>query len=358
MYTSLLYQELKSRHDMLFISFKKQYPTFLYPGKSDKDLISKDLVNIESHRLFNPLSPISWVYTYKKIKEFSPEIVVFTWWISFFAPSYFVLICFLRLMTKSEILFLCHNVMDHESNFIKSLFSKAALKKGDYFIVHSTKDFQNLEQFILKERIKKVFHPLYDVYNQTDLSKEGAKNRLSEKSGIILFFGFIREYKGLKYLIEAIAKLPSTFDAKLYIAGEFWEDHEKYSNLIEELKLHNRIVIKNAYIPNEDVEVYFKAADIVVLPYISATGSGIVQISYGFDKPVLVTEVGSLPEVVIEEKSGFIVPICDSEAIAKKLEEFYSSKDKNKFSKFIKEYKKNFTFGKIVDAIEGFKGNR
>ena len=355
MYTSLLYQELKSRHEVLFISFKKQYPSFLYPGKSDKDLISKELVSPESIRSFSPISPMSWFSTYKKIKDFSSEIVIFPWWVSFFAPSYFVLINLLKSQTKSRILFLCHNVVEHESNPIKKSLTKSILAKGDYFIVHSDRDYLNLQKFVSENRIRKAFHPLYDVYNCTILTKEQAKEKLSEKSSIILFFGFIREYKGLKYLIEAIAKLPSTIDAKLYIVGEFWENQEIYTDLIKNLDLKERIVINNKYIHNEDVEVYFKASDIVVLPYISSTGSGIVQLAYGFDKPVLVTETGCLPEVVVEGKSGFIVSPKDSDAIAKKLEEFYAIKDKDIFSKFISEYKKNFTFGKIVDAIEELK---
>ena len=352
MYSSLLYNQLKTRHEIQFISFKKMYPSFLYPGKTDKDSSSRELLNIRCERIFKPFSPISWFATFKRIKAFSPELVIFSWWVSFFAPSYFILIKLLKWKTNSKILFLCHNVIEHESNPIKRLFTKSVLKNGNFFIVHSDMDYMNLNQFIPKDKIKKEHHPLYDIYNLTTISREEARNKLKEEEGIILFFGFVRKYKGLKYLIQALAKIPSTVKAKLYIVGEFWESRAQYDQLINSLNLMDRIVINDSYIRNEDVEVYFKASDIVVLPYISATGSGIVQLAYGFDRPVIVTDTGSLPEVVVEGKTGFVVRSGDPYEIAEKLQEFYSIKDKSSFSTYISEYKKKFTFTRIVDSME------
>jgi len=354
MYTSLLYQELIKKHNVEFISFKKLYPSLLYPGKSDKDFKSKELLTTQAIKLLDPTSPFSWFVTYKKIKKYSPDVVIFSWWVSFFAPSYFILSTLIKSFSNVKILFLCHNVIEHETNIIKRWITKSVLQKGDCFIVHSIKDSIYLQKAIPDKKIRKVFHPLYDVYNYDNLSKEKARAILEENSDIILFFGFVREYKGLKYLIKAFSKLSPSFDLKLYIIGEFWQNKDEYIQLIKKFNLQDKIIIRDSYIANEEVQIYFSASDIVVLPYLSATGSGIVKIAYGFNKPVIVTDTGALSEVVEDCKTGFIVPPENSDAITSKLEQFYSMNDKDKFSKYIAEYKKQFSFSKITKQIEEF----
>jgi glycosyltransferase involved in cell wall biosynthesis len=358
MYSSLLYQELSKKHETKLISFKKQYPAFLYPGKSDKDFASGKKIEIPCERIFDPLSPVSWYKTCKNIVDYSPDVVLIHWWVTFFAPGYYCLIKLLKKYSRIPIIFLCHNVIEHEASYIKNLLTSKVLKCGDFFIVQSSKDEQKLIEIIHNIRkIKKVHHPLYDVYRFTGMTQQDAMTKLGEKSSIIiLFFGLVREYKGLKYLIEAMSLLPPTLDLKLYIVGEFWEDKTKYSSMIESFNLHN-VIIKDEYIPNEEVETYFAASDLVILPYVSATGSGIVQAAYGFDKPVIVTNVGALPEVVVEGKSGYIVPPKDPKSIADKITQFFTSDDKMKFNEFIMEYKKKFSFKSVVEVIEEFVEN-
>ncbi len=220
----------------------------------------------------------------------------------------------------TKILFLCHNVIEHESAGWKNRLTKFSLATGDSFVVHSQGDMENLKKIFPAARIVVNFHPTYAIFNTSSISMKQARDklRINGKLGkVILFFGIVRPYKGLQYLIEAmpmvIEKVP---DVCLVIAGEFWEDKEEYEKQITDLGIAEHILMFDQYVPNEDIELYFASADLVVLPYVSATGSGVTQVAFGFNKPVVATSVGDLPQVIEHGRRGFITHPGDARGLA------------------------------------------
>jgi glycosyltransferase involved in cell wall biosynthesis len=258
----------------------------------------------------------------------------------------------LRGFTNAKILFICHNVVEHESKKVDKILTKMVLKKGDYFIVHSSEDATNLQNMLPYAKVKQSFHPTYEIFHSAALSKEEAKKRLEIDGNIILFFGFVRPYKGLKYLLEAMPRIVSEIEARLLIVGEFWNGEGEYRQEIERLGIAANVQIVNRYVPNEEVGVYFSAADIVVLPYISATGSGIVQAAFGCNRPVVSTDVGCLPEVIENGKTGYIVKPRDAQGIANAVICFYEEGKQSEFIKNTERAKEKFSWDTMVDTIE------
>jgi glycosyltransferase involved in cell wall biosynthesis len=257
-------------------------------------------------------------------------------------------------------MFLCHNVIPHEKGGPVKALTKSAFSKGDVFIVHSDEDASNLKGLIPTAKIKKARHPTYEVFSQQSVDCQQSRETLGIPldSNIVLFFGLVREYKGLKYLIDAMPKVIESLDAMLVIAGEFYDDRKKYIEQIKELGIDDRIYLHDKYVPNEEVATYFSAADLLVLPYISATQSGIVQIAYGFNRPVITTDVGGLPEAVTHDKTGFVVPPEDSKALADAIIRFFQENKAEQFSSNIRALKDEFSWDRMVETIEDLTSNR
>ena len=199
-------------------------------------------------------------------------------------------------------------------------------------------------------------HPTYAVqFKFKEINQSKAKKKLNISGKVILFFGYIREYKGLMYLIEAMPHILKEFNITLLIVGEFWKNKEKYINKIKELKIENNVCIIDEYVPDEKVGDYYSASDLIILPYLSATNSGIAQIAYGFEKPVIATNVGGLPEVIINNKTGFIVPPKNSAKLAKAIIKYYTEKKEQIFKKNIIKEKERFSWERMVEIIENLE---
>jgi glycosyltransferase involved in cell wall biosynthesis len=351
-YTTLLYRHLRKRHEVEFFAFKRQYPQWLFPGETDVDPSQIRIQAKGVKRMLDSMNPMTWLWVAWKIKKSDPDIVIIPWWTSFWAPQFWTISLITKIFCNSKILFLCHNVVEHESKPIDKILTGYVLKKGDSFIVHSTEDQQNLLSILPNTKVKRTFHPTYDVFNIDSLNPNAIREEYGIEGNIILFFGFIREYKGLKYLIRALPEVLSKVDVTLLVVGEFWGNKAEYLSLITELGLERNIVLVDEYIPNEEVGLYFAAADIVVQPYISATGSGIIQIAFGFDKPVVATRVGSLPEVVEHGKTGYLVSPKSSSEIATAILTFFQNKKAEVFSRNIAEQSKRFSWDHLIDVIE------
>jgi glycosyltransferase involved in cell wall biosynthesis len=220
--------------------------------------------------------------------------------------------------------------------------------------VHSKEDYENLKNFLPEANAKQSPHPTYEVFYDKIISKEISRNHFGISGNTILFFGFVRPYKGLEYLIESIPLIIKHMDLNLLVVGEFWEEESKYKKQIERLKVKDNIKLIDKYVPNEEVALYFAAADVVVLPYISVTGSGIVQLAFGCNTPVITTNVGSLPEVVSNGNTGLIVNPSDSSAIANAVLTFYEKNMEKVFIKNIRTGKKQFSWDKMIETIESF----
>lgn len=357
-YNSILYKYLSKDNDVRIFSFKRQYPEFLFPGKTqfetgepafkipeDKNVISIDSVN-----------PINWILTAFKIRKENPDLLIYKYWIPFFAPCFFTISFFAKMFRKTKVLFICDNVIPHEKRFGDRFFTKLVFSVVDYFIVQSKTVEKDLAKFDKKNKPYKLSpHPLYNIFGEK-LDKPEARKFIEENynvkfnSGkIILFFGYIRKYKGLMYLIEAMNELGK--DVKLLVAGEFYDDEKPYREKIKESGLEENILLLSDFMPDERVRYFFSACDCLVLPYTDATQSGIVQIAYYYDKPVIVTDVGGLSEVVISEKTGLIIKPGNVEEIAKAVNRFYSENLEEKFSENIKTEKLKYSWEVFVRNI-------
>lgn len=346
-----MYWELKKNNDVRFYSFNYQYPEMLFPGKSQKDYSDKSY-KIGDEPIYNPLNPFSWIRTIYHIRKDKREKIVFSWWVIHFGPSFFGTCSLIKLFTKAKILFVTHNVIPHENKIVDRIISRMAFLFVDEFICLS-KEVQN-ELLDLKPKAKTLYnpHPMYSMFKDNSPRKEDAKNqlKLSDKK-VILYFGYIRKYKGMDNLIKAM-KHVSRKDAYLIIAGECYDDSVDYRKLICQLGLKDRVLFKDEFVPNKLVDIYFSAADVVVCPYNSASQSGVVQIAYSYDKPVIVTDVGGLPEVVKEGKTGYVAKPRDPKDLAMKITKFFDSEID--FAAEIKEYKKIFGWDKLVEKVVSF----
>ena len=351
-HTTLLYRYLQKRHESIFLAFKRQYPKLFFPGKTDIDPSQTHIKEERVYRKLDSMNPISWFKVARKIIKSDPDLVIIPWWTFFWAPQFWTISLLIKIFTSSKILFICHNVVMHESKLIDKLSTKFVLKNGDFFIVHSEDDQRNLLTMFPEARVKKSFHPTYDVFNTGGFDPYKIRKKYGIEGKVILFFGFVREYKGLKYLIKAMPEILFEITVTLLIVGEFWQDKDEYLYLIDNLGIKDNIIIIDDYIPNEEVGSYFVAADLVVQPYTSATGSGIVQMAFGFNKPVVATMVGSLPEVVEDGKTGYLVQPRSSQELAEAIVKYFRENSAVRFKKNIEQESYKFSWDRMVDDIE------
>ena len=333
------------------ITFSLQYPGFLFPGQTQYSTEPAP-GHLHVKMLINSVNPLSWVKTGLYLKKSKPDLIIFRFWLPFMGPALGTIGRLARHNKHTKVLAITDNVIPHESRVGDLPLTKYFLGACQGFITMSRAVFQDLDKFVPAK--PKVYHPhpLYDNFGAPE-PKEVARQALglSANYHYILFFGFIRAYKGLDLLLQAFAdshlkELP----IKLIIAGEFYEDVQPYETLIREYNLENRIVRATEFIPNSQVVHYFCAADLVVQPYKHATQSGVSQIAYHFDKPMLVTDVGGLAELVPDGKVGYVTP-SEPEAIATALVDFYRNKREAAFSAQMPEIKKKFSWESMTAAI-------
>ena len=332
-----------------------QYPRFLYPGKEQIDFSDSRFKTKNTLYSINSINPLSWITTAVKIVKCKPELLIIPWWNPFFGICFRIIAGIVKLLSGCKVLFICHNVLPHERIPFQKFLTKLALVKGDYKIVHSKEDEQKLLCLLPKSQYRRHVHPTYNIFKNEGLTKDKARENLAihESSKVLLFFGFVREYKGLIYLIQALPVIiKSINNVKLHVVGEFFYDKDRYIDEIARLGLTDYIEIFDNYIPDHEVGNYFTASDLVVLPYTSATQSGIVQIAYGFYKPVIVSNVGGLPEVVEHKSTGYIVEPENSEQIAFSVIDFFQRDNQVKFTENIKKQEKKYSWDRLVETIE------
>jgi len=330
---------IDNNHEVQIISFKRQYPIWLYPGKTDKDP-SPPTISIDATYILDPLDPTTWVKAIKEIKKFNPEKIIFQWWTSFWALAYTFLTN--RLRGKVEITYLIHNVFPHERRFFDSFLAKLALRLGDSFIVLTQREKEKLSLLIPSaQNISVCSHPTYTMLNHLRISREQACQQLGLDSTttIILFFGFIRPYKGLKYLVDAVYKLKNQGynSFSLVIAGEFWEDPEIYVEQINQTGLEQNVVIHNRYISNEELAKFLSAADLFVAPYIGGTQSGTIKLAMGFNLPIVATEEIGTDLEESKYPNFILVPSKNSQALADAIKELHTMQSRVINKNFVTE---------------------
>lgn len=367
-YTTLLVRSLRKKHDVLFVSYKYQYPAFLYPGTGQTSE-DKSPITEEAEFIWHTLKPWSLTRIARRMKEFGVDAVVLTWVTHFFGWHIATLADRIHKIAGCPVILLCHNVKQHEDRPLEGPLTRMAFNAVDGFIVHSKEDEDNLRRIRPDAVARKNFHPTYDVFASTaEWTRDSARSSLGlTDEPMVLYFGAVRPYKGLKWLVEAAPAIVTTVPrCQIWCVGDYWDGPDEFINRAKELgalfdgenPVAGGVRILDKYVPNEEVGMYFAATDIVALPYESATQSGIVQIAYGFKKPCIVTEVGGLPEVVLDGKTGYVVPPKNSREIAMKVAEFFAGGDelRKRFENDIIEWRKAFDWEHMVRTIENLAG--
>ena len=307
-HTTMLKRALNELTETLTISFSRQYPSWLFPGESDRDRFYEGYKEGKTEYLVDSLSLFTWQKAVKEILKFNADIVIIPWWTVFWAPCFWYITWALR-DRHIEVVFFCHNAVEHETAGWKVALTKLVLNHAARFVVHTQEDRDNLFKLLPGVKVAVQPHPIYDHFPEPkgDLPRRRALE--------LLFYGFVRPYKGLDDLIDAMEKLKGK-DIQLTIAGEFWNGEKKTRKRIAELGLDDQVELRPYYHSDQETAELFHRADVVTLPYQSATGSGVIPIAYHYNKPVIVTNVGGLPDVVEDAKTGWVVEAGKDGALA------------------------------------------
>ena len=350
-YIALLTRALEAAgHQVLVVSFSRQYPGLLFPGKSQEEEGPVE-VRVDSERLIDTVGPWSWVSAGNRIAAWQPDLVVFKYWMPFFAPAYGSI---LRVLKRKKVrtCFLLDNVLPHERRWMDVPLTRYALGPVDAFIAQSEAVARDLEQFRPGTPCLLVPHPIYDLFGERRDRERSRRNLGVSAREVALFFGFIRPYKGLLDLLRAVALVPRERDFQLLVGGEVYGDETPYREAVRELGIDDRVVLHLRYVANEEVADFFTAANVAVLPYTSATQSGIAQIAMSFDLPVIATAVGGLPEMVTPGVTGDIIPPADPPALAAALVTYFDEGHEARYVPNVAREKERYSWNTLVGALE------
>jgi glycosyltransferase involved in cell wall biosynthesis len=349
-YTALLTTYFQYQHETRLYSFKQQYPGWLFPGRSQLDPSGTPLAPVTAQRWLIPWWPLSWRRVARDWKAWQPDRVVIQWWVPFMAPMTAWLINRARAEGGQSIL-ICHNVLPHETSRLDKALARLALSHADRLIVHSSAQ-QALAQTLLPDRLTLVVpHPSYADFRSTTWNRTRAREELGLTGNVLLFFGFVRLYKGLLDLLEALPQVVSEIRVMLLVVGEVWGDDAIYRTRIKELGLEAQVQFVNRYVSNDEAAMYFAAADLVVLPYREATGSGVLQLAFGLGAPVVATRTGGMDEVVEDGVTGFLVEPGDVNGLSRAIARFFREDRATSFRTAIANVPARFEWNGLVDAI-------
>ncbi len=360
-YLAMLARVLTERgHDVYWASFRKQYPRFLFPG-TEQEGETAPWLQRENQPRFVPWSPWSWWLTYRDLARAAPAAVVLKYWIPFFAPGFWAVTGWLRRRTQVRIVYILDNVIPHEKYPLGRWLTRRALRQGHGFIAQSDQVRRDLFAVVPETDPAGVItspHPVYDFTPPDAPHKSPQQARqllgLPDDLRVVLFFGFIKPYKGVMHLIDAAPRLKQRFGegVRVLVVGDIYGDRAPYHERVAALGVGNVLEIVEGFVPDETVADYFLAADLVVLPYVSATQSGIVQIAYNYDTPVVTTRVGGLPEVVIDGETGYLVPPEDPEALAAAVIRFFDEDRAADFAAGVAREKAKYSWDRLAEAVE------
>ncbi len=337
-------------HEVKIFTFSLQYPSVFFPGKTQlSESPPPECLDIEV--CLNSINPFSWLGTFLKIQAFKADLLVMKFWLPFMGPCLGSIAYLVRFFSKTKVVTIVDNMIPHESRTGDYWLSKYFVGSCNAFIAMSDSVLDDIKSFTNK-LLRLHPHPLFDNFGQKCTKEEACKKLgLNSKFDYMLFFGFIRDYKGLDLLMEACALMETEFPKlKLLVAGEFYSNEEHYKKLEKSFDLGNRLIWHDHFISDEMVRYYFSLADLVVQPYKTATQSGVTQIAYHFEKPMIVTRVGGLPELVPHGKVGYVSDL-DPLDIKESIMRFYNEADHKKMLQNIKEFKKAFSWASMSSTI-------
>jgi glycosyltransferase involved in cell wall biosynthesis len=348
--TSLL-RELQNQHEVTAFTFKRQYPEIFFPGKTQYVAKNENGNPVHGEQLLDSINPFSFLKTASRIKEFNPDVLIMKYWMSFFGPS---LGATVKLLPKNvKVITILDNVISREKRFFDKAFTKFFLEQNDGFVAMSESVVNDLLTLKPGAKFIKMEHPLYDHFGET-INREDACLRLNiaPDKKTLLFFGFIRDYKGLDILIKAFNLLDDSY--QLVIAGETYGSFKRYQSLIELNRNKDRIYVFNDYVNDIKVPELFSAADVCMLPYKHTSQSGIAALAYHFDLPLIATDVGGLKESISGKGTGIIVKECQSELIAQAVEDYFNKKLSAHFISNIKNLKEELSWKKFGESLMQF----
>ena len=340
--------------DCSIYSFSLQYPKFLFPGKTQYTNEPAPS-GIKIFSLINSINPFNWIKVGNRLKKEKPDIIVVRYWLPLMGPALGTILRRVRKNRHSRIICIADNIIPHEHRAGDKAFTKYFLKSCDAFITMSAKVMDDLRKYEKDKPAKLIQHPLYDNFGEPT-SKSEAREKLGagSREAVVLFFGFIRKYKGLDILLDAMKILrenpkPEIRNLKLLVAGEFYEDEKPYREQINKLGIGDNLILHTHFIPDSEVKYYLCAADAVIQPYKHATQSGVTPLAYHFEKPMIVTNVGGLPSLVPNEKAGLVVE-PEPGSIADGILKFYQLGE-NYFLPHLRSEKQKYSWANLVSAI-------
>ena len=341
---------MQEGHEVQIISFSLQYPNFLFPGTSQytNEPAPADLI---IHSLINSINPFNWFKVGNQIKKMQPDLVVVRYWLPFMGPCLGTILRRIKKNKTTQVVCIADNIIPHEPKPGDQLFTRYFVKPVDSFITMSEKVKEDLLVFAPNKPTVFIPHPLYDNFGEK-ISKDLARKHLNIETDakIILYFGFIRKYKGLDILLDSIKILQqSNPTLKLLIAGEFYDDEKSYKEQIDKLGIEQQLILRTNFINDNEVKYYLCASDVIVQPYRSATQSGVTPLAYHFEIPMIVTNVGGLAALVPDNKVGLIAE-PNAASIAEKIIQFFNNGEQQ-YLPFLKEEKKKYSWSKMVEAI-------
>jgi glycosyltransferase involved in cell wall biosynthesis len=342
---------LNKEHSVNVVNFTTQYPKLFFPGKTQYKLQNSESP-VAVTRMLSSINPLTWKKTARYIEELNPGLVIFRFWIPFFAFALGSVARHLRKRVKTPFIAICDNIIPHEKRPLDKRLTSYFLKRMDKYIVMSTTVESELLALIPDADYIRSPHPIYNIFGDA-IPKRSAREMLGVKARkVILFFGLIREYKGLDILLKCIPLIKEKLENfSVLVVGECYEDVNKYKNIIKNLNIGPWVDLRLKFLSDEEIAVTFSAADVVALPYRSASQSGIVQVAYHYNKPVVVSDVGGLPEVVKHGKVGFVVK-PDPGEFAKALIEVLEGNNSEKMSKEVSKYKERFSWDYFLHSID------
>jgi len=340
-------------YQVTIYSFSLQYPKILFPGKTQ--ISNEDPPeNLDIKVRVNSINPFNWWKIGRELKNLKPDLIVVRFWIPFMAPCLGTISSIARKNKQTRVVAIADNVIPHEKRPFDNALTKYFIKRMDGFVTMSKSVKADLQGFNVPESIIETCpHPLYDNLGYI-VERDDARKalKINNEDKVILFFGFIRDYKGLDLLFKAMAsKELDNINIKVVVAGEFYCNPKPYYEMVEKLNIGHKVVWHDNFIPNKEVGVFFSAANLVVQPYKNATQSGVTQLAYHFNRPMVVTNVGALPEMVSHQKGGYVVN-PDPEEIANAIKAFFVEDKEAQFSDFAKKEKKRFSWKNMVQSIE------
>ena len=341
----------KNGHDVTIYTFTMQYPGFLFPGKT-QFLTGGKAPDVKIVRCINSINPFNWLKVGNRIKKEKPDLLISRFWLPFMGPSFGTIMRRVKKNGHTKILAFVDNMVPHESRIGDKTLTKYFIKPVDGYVAMADSVLKDIESFDQEKPKIITPHPMFDHYGDS-ISRDEALDilNLDKANRYILFFGFIRKYKGLDLLLKAFANQEfRDTNIKLIVAGEYYQDKQVYEELIKELSLEDDIIQVEKFIRDDEVRNYFCASDLVVQPYKTATQSGVTQIAYHFDKPMVVTNVGGLPELCPHEKVGYVTK-TDPDDISKAILRFFNETDLEEMHRNIQEEKKKYSWDILIENI-------